>query len=201
VRIEILVEGKTERALKSFLLQYLQGKLAGRMPKLDFLPYRGRIPTSEKLKRLVQKLLQSGKVAAVAVIALAEVYTGTQPPDFKVAADAKQKMRAWVGQEPSFYPHVALHDFEAWLSPYWSRIRKITRSNKRQPGSKPEIFNHGKSLADQLKVVFETGKYKITTADGGILKDQDLTPAINAYPELKAFINTIVRLAGGTEIP
>lgn len=34
----------------------------------------------------------------------------------RLAADAKQKMREWVGTEPRFFPHAACHDFEAWLA-------------------------------------------------------------------------------------
>ena len=83
------------------------------MPKLDFVPHDGRIPTGGKLKRVVENLLNDRKQPAVAVIALTDVYTGTTPPEFPTAADAKQKMREWVGAEPRFYPHVALHDFEA----------------------------------------------------------------------------------------
>ena len=53
MRIAILVEGKTERAFKPYLLLYLQKQLTGKMPKLDFLPSDGRIPTDDNLKRYV----------------------------------------------------------------------------------------------------------------------------------------------------
>ena len=48
MRIAILVEGKTERAFKPYLLSHLENRLAGKMPKLDFMPYDGRIPTGNK---------------------------------------------------------------------------------------------------------------------------------------------------------
>jgi hypothetical protein len=57
------------------------------------------------------------------VIALTDVYTGTD--DFLDAADAKQKMRAWVGKNDRFHPHVAQHDFEAWLLPFWTDIQSL----------------------------------------------------------------------------
>jgi hypothetical protein len=117
MRIAILVEGKTETAFKRTLIAFLQTRLAGKMPRLDFVPYDGRIPTGDKLKRVVENLLNDRKRPADAVIALTDVYTGTNPPDFPTAADAKHKMRQWVGAEPRFHPHVALHDFEAWLLP------------------------------------------------------------------------------------
>src|SRR5208283_2628811 len=98
-------------------------------------PCDGRIPTNEKLQRLVKALL-SGPKPADAVIALTDVYTGTH--DFDGADDAKAKMRQWVGNEPRFYPHVALHDFEAWLLPFWSDIQKLSGSNRASPGPNPE---------------------------------------------------------------
>jgi hypothetical protein len=88
------------------------------MPRLDFVPQDGGIPTNEKLLRVVENLLHDRKSPADAVIALTDVYTGKNPPLFTDANDAKQKLNQWVRGNPKFYPHVALHDFEAWLLPY-----------------------------------------------------------------------------------
>jgi hypothetical protein len=57
MRIAVLVEGKTETAFRPYLLAYLQSRLTGKMPKLDFVPYDGRIPTGNRLKRVVENLL------------------------------------------------------------------------------------------------------------------------------------------------
>jgi hypothetical protein len=92
MRIAILVEGKTETAFKPHLIAFVQTRLAGKMPKLDFVPYDGRIPTGPKLKRIVENLLNDRKRPADAVIALTDVYTGTNPPEFPTATDAKQKV-------------------------------------------------------------------------------------------------------------
>jgi len=154
VRIAILVEGKTETAFKPYLVEYLKRRLSGGMPKLDFIPFDGRTPTERKLKRIVDNLLRCD---ADAVIALTDVYTGRTRPDFPTAHDAKEKMRAWVGGEPRFQPHVALHDFEAWLLPYWDRIKALTGSNHRAPGTNPERVNHGNSPAHRLAEVFRSG--------------------------------------------
>ena len=67
------------------------------------------------------------------MIALTDVYTGSTPPEFQTATDAKDGMRDWVGAEERFHPHVALHDFEAWLLPYWEKIQRITGSNRKPP--------------------------------------------------------------------
>src|SRR5262249_51208612 len=114
MKIAIIVEGKTEQAFLPHLRAFLKTRLTGPMPKLDTVRYAGRVPKGEKLKRDVERLLTSGKEPADAVIALTDVYTGTTPPDFVDAADAKAKMRQWVGPDPRFHPHAAQHDFEAW---------------------------------------------------------------------------------------
>jgi len=198
MRIAILVEGRTEKAFKPYLLLHLQKQLAGNMPKLDFLPYDGRIPTGEKLKRVVENLLNNQKLPADAVIALTDVYTGSIPPDFPTAEVAKHKMREWVGPEERFYPRVALHDFEAWLLPYWGKIQRLAGSNRKAPGTSPEKVDHGNPPAYRLAEVFRTGSKKqgyIKTRDAGrILKDEDLSVAISACPELKAFVDAIVTL-------
>jgi hypothetical protein len=198
MRIAILVEGKTETAFKPHLIAFLQTKLAGKMPKLDFVPYDGRIPTGDKLRRVVQNLLDDRKRPADAVIALTDVYTGTTPPAFPTATVAKEKMRQWVGAESWFHPHVALHDFEAWLLPYWDKIKKLTGSNHKPPGTNPEKVNHANPPAHRLATEFRTGpkteSYVKTRDAGRILKGEDLMVAINVCPELKAFLNTLLTL-------
>jgi hypothetical protein len=198
MRIAILVEGKTEKAFKPYLLAYLQTRLAGKLPKLDFVPYDGRIPTGGKLQRVVENLLSDRERRADAVIGLTDVHTGSIPAEFPTARIAKAKMREWVGAEKRFHPHVALHDFEAWLLPYWAKIKRLTGSNRRAPRAMPEAVDHGKSPAYLLEEVFRTGPkthgYVKARDAGRILKDEDLSVAINACPELKAFVDTIVSL-------
>ena len=67
-------------------------------------------------------------------------------------------MREWVGVEKRFYPHVALHDFEAWLLPYWEKIKKSQEAT-----AKPRLYSReggsrnfscpsvGGSLSDRLE--------------------------------------------------
>jgi len=199
VRIAILVEGKTEMVFKKILHDFLKTRRPKRMPNLDFMPYHGRIPKNEELKRRVMNLLDGGRATADYVIALTDVYTGTS--DFTTAEDAKQKMRDWVDNEPRFHPHVALHDFEAWLLPFWPTIQKLAGSNKSSPGVHPEQVNHNKPPADHVSEAFRTGsrgKSYIKPRDGErILRENDLSIAADACPELKAFLNTILRLCGG----
>lgn len=98
-------------------------------------------------------------------------------------------------------PHVACHDFEAWLLPYWPTIQKLAKHNMRAPSGPPEQVNHNRPPARWIKDVFERGQCRdsyVKPRDAlRILRDNDLSVAIEACPELKAFVNTIIRLSGG----
>jgi hypothetical protein len=205
MKIALIVEGETETAFLPHLRLFLQTRLAGRMPKLDPVPYDGRIPTSEKLRRVVERLLGDRIKPADAVIALTDVYTGTIPPDFQNAADAKAKMHEWVGKNDRFHAHAAQHDFEAWLLPFWPEIQSLAGSNRAVPSPFPEQVNHNNPPAHRMKEIFRTGKrgraYVKPRDAGRILKDKDLLVAANACPELKSFLNTILTLCGAESIP
>ena len=204
MKITLIVEGKTEKAFLPYLRNFLEIRLLNNKPRLDVNPYNGRIPTEEKLKRIVQMLL-NGHHPSDHVIALTDVYTGSQPPDFQDAADAKSKMRKWVGDEPRFHPHVAHHDFEAWLLPYWAYIQKLAGHNKKAPRGKPETVNHNNPPAYRIMEIFEIGRCRdsyVKPRDAGrILKNNDLTVTIDACPELKSFVNTIIKVCGGEILP
>lgn len=201
MKIAILVEGRTEKAFVPHLRAFLKTRLVGNMPNLDVFPYDGRIPKEEKLRRTVENLL-GGRNPAQAVIALTDVYTGTQ--DFQNAADAKKKMREWVGPNDQFYPHVAQHDFEAWLLPYWSEIQKIAGCKRKAPSGVPESVNHNHPPSYRLKEIFRIGTcrddYSKPRDANRILRNQDLAIAAAVCPELKALLNTILKLSGGQPI-
>ncbi len=202
MRIAIIVEGKTEKAFIPHLREYLKTRLAGSMPRLTPYPYDGRIPKEDKLRRVVEGLLRE---RADHVIALTDVYTGDNPPDFVDAADAKNKMQQWVGNEPRFHPHAAQYDFEAWLLPYWEAIRKLAGHNRAAPPGQPETVNHNNPPAHRIKEVFEIGRCRdsyVKPRDAGrILHDNGLAPAVVQCPELKALVNTILSVCGGQVIP
>ncbi|NMC44736.1 MAG: DUF4276 family protein [candidate division Zixibacteria bacterium] len=204
MKIAVIVEGKTEKAFFPHLREYLKKRLQADMPRLDPLPYDGRIPKEDKLKRVVENLL-GGSNPADHVIALTDVYTGTTPPDFIDAQDAKDKMRQWVGEEPRFHPHAAQYDFEAWLLPYWPTIQKMAKHNKAAPGDNPETVNHQNPPAHRIREIFEIGKCRdsyVKPRDAArILKENDLAVAIAQCAELKSLINTILSVCGGCVIP
>ena len=205
MKIAVIVEGETEGAFFPHLRAFLETRLAGRMPKLDGLPYHGRIPTGDKLRRDVERLLNDRKSPADAVIALTDVYTGTTPRDFSDAAEAKAKMRQWVGDHRAFYPHAAQHDFEAWLLPYWSEIQRLAGHNQATPGASPETVDHTRPPAHRLQELFRAGNrgrsYVKPRDAARILRGQDLIVSANACPELKSFLNTVLTLCGADPIP
>ena len=153
MRIALLVEGDTEKAFMPVLREWLRSKVA-RMPEIRAIPKDGRIAKEDKLKREVRLLL--GASGFDYVVALTDVYTGTD--DFKDAADAKAKMRAWVGEESRFIPHAAQHDFEAWLLPFWSEMQKKAGHDKTLPKTSFEQINHNHPPAHRLQELFWLGK-------------------------------------------
>ncbi len=160
MRIALMVEGETEKVFLPYLRGFLELRLPGKMPRIEVFRYDGRIPKEGQLKGVVRRLLRDPKRPADAVIALTDVYTGTR--DFTDAADAKAKMRAWVGDEPRFFPHAAQHDFEAWLLPYWPAIKQLSGSSRPAIQGPPEQVNHDQPPAYRLKVYTQGQKRNVT---------------------------------------
>ncbi|MCG6553938.1 MAG: DUF4276 family protein [Candidatus Magnetominusculus sp. LBB02] len=199
MKISLIIEGKTEMGFLPILRKFLEKRLSGNMPKIIPQKYDGLIPTEEKLKRVVIRLL-SGKKAVDHVIALTDVYTGRKPPIFENAEDAKKKMRDWVGDEPRFHPHAAQYDFEAWLLPYWPTIQKLAKHNSPSPNGNPEDVNHNNPPAHRIKEIFRLGNYRIYGKPRNarkILENNNLMDAVIACNELRAFVNTIISISGG----
>ena len=200
-----MVEGKTEIAFIPHLRRYLESLLPGKMPALDPVPYDGRIPTGDKLQRVVGMLLSDRSRPADHVMALTDVYTGSQPPDFRDANHAKARMRQWVGSEPRFHPHAAQHDFEAWLLPYWTTIQQLAGHNRTAPTGNPEGVNHNNPPAHRIKEIFRVGRCRddyVKPRDAGrILRDNDLSVAVGQCSELKAFVNTILKVCDAPVVP
>jgi hypothetical protein len=196
VKIVLLIEGKTERAFLPTLRVFLETRLADKMPRLDPAPYDGLLAKGDKLKRHVELHLKT----ADAVIALTDVYTGKS--DFVDARDAKQRLCEWVGRNPRFYAHAAQYEFEAWLLPFWPTIQRLAGHNMGPPASSPESVNHLRPPSTRIKEIFRVGSrggdYVKTRDAQRILRDKNLEDAAKKCPELTAFLNTILRLCGGT---
>lgn len=199
MKITIICEGRTELAFKESLREFLKPRLPQRMPKIDIFRCDGAILSGGKLRRAVENLLNAKANPSHAVIGLTDVY-----PEFTDAADAKQKLRDWVGEQPAFYAHVALHDFEAWLLPYWDRIQKLAGKKAKPLGLNPEGVNHGDPPSRRIKRLFETGacrdSYNKPRDAKRILEGADLQLAIDACPELKSMVNTILGLCDKSKV-
>ncbi len=202
MKIAILMEGVTERVFLTYLREFLSERLQSKMPKLVPHKYDGRIPKQGKLKRVVEALLGGATPCADHVIALTDVYTGST--DFQDAADAKQKMRSWVGPNNRFHAHVAQHDFEAWLLPYWPAIQELAGHNRAAPAGKPESVDHSHPPSYHIKEIFRIGTgprhYTKTRDAKRILEGKDLSIAAAECPELRGFLNTILTLCHGDPI-
>jgi hypothetical protein len=144
-----------------------------------------------------------GLRASDAVIALTDVYTGSN--EFTDAADAKRKMRDWVGGEPRFHPHAAQYEFEAWLLPYWSEIQRLAGHNRAAPNGPPELVNHHRPPSHHIREIFRTGAkgrdYIKPVIANQVLRDKDLAQAAAACNELKSLLNTILQLCGTQLLP
>jgi hypothetical protein len=199
-QIAIMVEGATEMAFRPTLTKFLAVRLQPiERPRLRFVPMDGRIPKGDLLRREVERLL----VGHDAVIALTDVYTDSDPRDFLTATDAIARMRGWVDNNPRFHPHAAQYEFEAWLLPFWPQVRKLTGTTLQSPSMTPESVNHNKPPSAYLKEAYRTSKkraYRKVEDAVAILRNQDLANSANACPELKAFLNTILTLSGGSPL-
>lgn len=195
MRIVLMLEGGTEKGFVDLLKRFLRDRVSGDAPRLDIDKVDGRIPKGEYLRKRVELLLRK----ADHVIALTDVYTGSNPPEFKDAAEAKRKMREWAGDHDGrFHAHAAQYEFEAWLIPYWDRIQALSKTNRAKPSQNPESINHNRPPSKLLQEVFSGGKcYRKTLDSRKILEGQDLTVAANECPELRSFLNTLLDLSGG----
>lgn len=200
-RIVIIVEGNTEKAFKDPILAFVHNRLGASKPKprIEWRPSQGRIETGDRLRIRVAKHLKSG---ASHVVALTDVYTGSR--DFKDADDAIAKMRSWVPDEDRFHPHAAQYEVEAWLLPYWDRILALASSNKRRPAMSPEQVNHQTPQSKVIADAFRSGggrrRYEKVRDAKAILKGADLADSINACPNFKAFMNTLLTLSGAEQL-
>ncbi len=113
-------------------------------------------------------------------------------------------MRKWVRDEEKFHPHVAQHDFEAWLLPYWPTIQKLAGHNRAAPSGPPESVNHEHPPSHRIKELFEVGTCRdsyVKPRDAArILRDNDLSVAIEKCPELKAFVTSILKACEGSVV-
>lgn len=197
LKIVLLVEGDTEQALKEHLKRFLDERAAlAQKPKIS-LQTRALRMDDRDIEKRVQLELQ-GK-DTLAVVALVDVY-----PYHKSAEEAKTKLIRAARNHPKFYAHVARHDVEAWLLPFWDEICRRTGVREKAPGVHPEEVDGEDPPAKRLKALYDRAKpprrYIKPVEMNAILRGKDLTVIATSCPEFRAFLNTLLRLAGLSEI-
>ncbi|MCW1969219.1 MAG: DUF4276 family protein [Anaerolineae bacterium] len=193
--IVILVEGNTEVGLIDHIRNFvaMQAKQFNRQPaKLKSIVMDGRNPIT--IGKQIRNSLNMPDVNAV--VGLIDVY-----PQFKHAIEAKEwlmNIAQDAGIRQHFYAHAAQYDVEAWLLPYWDAICQRIGVKQTPISQHPENVNGTQPPAYRLQALYQRAKpprrYVKTKEMPAILRGKDLGLSINACPEFKAFINTLLKL-------
>lgn len=90
------------------------------------------------------------------------------------------------------------HDFEAWLLPYWEDICRRVGLKLASPGPKPEQVDLDKPPSVRLHELYRRAgrSYKKPRDAAAILRGKDLTVSAGRCPQFKAFLNSLLDLAG-----
>jgi len=189
--IVIVAEGETEEALLPALRAYVIEK-SGRSPKLKCLRMDGTVFERSKLLRLVDLTLREFDH----VIVLTDQYSGTPAKNFESPEIARRELRKLVGNRSNVHVHVAAHDFEAWLIPLWDEIASSIGSKKQAPSGSPEKLNNQNPPSKRIAELFRSaGRKYIKTRDAKkYLEKHGLKKSVDACPELKAMVDTILAL-------
>ena len=197
--IILLAEGATEKALGRKLKMFLDERATqGGHPKVAFRTKDIMSLNEGVLRGRIRRELNSQSVTGV--IGLIDVY-----PDFKSAIEAKDFLRKAAENNPRFYAHAAQYDVEAWLLPYWDIICKRVGFVEKTPGLYPEQVNRDNPPSKRLATLYRRAKprpkkYIKPIEMDRILQKQDLMIAANQCPELKALLNTLLKLAGLSDL-
>jgi len=198
--IVLLAEGDTEAALGEHLKAFLRLRADHETRPNIRLVTRARIENNaQRLREQVARELDDARV--IGVIALVDVF-----PRFGNAAEAKAWLRTATGNPARFHAHVAQHDVEAWLLPYWDDICRRVNVQRRRPGAHPEQVNSQQPPAYRLQELYRLArpkprKYSKPIEMRELLRGKDLTLSAAACPEFKALLNTLLTLSGLTPLP
>ncbi|MHB8618581.1 MAG: DUF4276 family protein [Chloroflexota bacterium] len=197
------MEGKTETAFKTALKRFLDRRceVEGRgLVRLQTREMDSRLLIADKVTAMIMGNLADPEV--LGVVALIDVVSSGRPRQFKDAAEAIAFLQRCGPPDDSRYQaHAAQYDFEAWLLPFWADIsRKVLGKVRPAPGGNPEEVNHEHPPSQHLARLYrEAGRGYDKPRDArAILEGKDLTLSAARCPQLKAFLNTLLRLAGCT---
>lgn len=198
MKVVVVCEGSTEAALRSAIRDYVHNKSKGRarvgvrVRSLDGAVVR------RKLASVVAYELADRDV--VGVVAVTDVY-----PNFQNAAVAKSSLMSQVGREhhPQFRAHVAQHDLEAWLIPFWDEIAKYLRVDAKSPGARAEEINGVRPPSLRISELYRKAgrKYRKPIDGPTWLTGERLEHAAKSCPELKLFLDSLLEFAGVGSMP
>ena len=167
--IVLLVEGKTEKAVKPVLKRFLDERcekninaLGQPKPKpkvrLTTKPLDSRLLKEKTVKD--QLTMNLGRPSVRGVVALIDVVCSGRPQQFKDAGAAIQFLADMAPEEPRYRAHAAQYDFEAWLLPYWNDICLRLKIQKQPPGGNPEAVNRDHPPSRHLSKLYRLAKHK-----------------------------------------
>jgi hypothetical protein len=199
VSVVLLAEGRTEKVLAQHVKRFLdQRAVEEKRPKMMLISRDIMNLNAGKLRGRIRREL--GMDSVTAVVGLVDVY-----PHLASASEAKEFLREAAGGEKRFFAHAAQWDVEAWLLPYWDAIcARLGDRNHPAPGPHPEQVDHDYPPSRRLKDLYRTTKgwnYVKPQEFDAILRDKDLTIAAQRCPELKSFLNTLLKLGGLNLLP
>jgi len=199
MRVVVLCEGSTEKALRQGLREFVQDG-APRRDRLgiDTRSLEGPL-MRRKLGRIVELNLAKADVAGV--VALTDVY-----PGFQNANDARERLRQFAGdagEHANFRAHAAQYEVEAWLLPFWDEIAKHVGVSAKSPGGQPEAINNQRPPSHHLNDLYKRAKQRYEKVIDGAkwLTAERLAEAAKACPELKSFLNSLLEFAGAEALP
>lgn len=193
MRIVLLAEGDTEKALAEHLKRFLDERAEAAGKPKTALRTKPITLNRGDLRGRIRLELRDPQI--IAVVGLVDVY-----PTFASAEQAKQFLREASANDPRFHAHAALHDVEAWLLPFWSSICARLGVKRAAPGGHPEKvdFDHPPSrrLQELYNVARPPQKYIKPVEMNALLRGKDLTVVAGQCPEFKALLNTLLTLSG-----
>ena len=188
--VVLLVEGKTETALRAVLKRFLDERAEAQgKPRIALRTKPMMTLNQGKLRGRIRRELSEPGVAAV--VGLIDVY-----PDFASAEAAKRFLREAADDDPRFFAHAAQYEVEAWLLPFWDAICRRLRVRQAPPGPWPEQVDLERPpslrLGERYRRAKPPRKYIKTLEMSAILGRLGLAPAAACCPELKALLNTLL---------
>lgn len=193
----LLVEGATELAIKAAVKAFLDERCvsAGR-PKVRLTARPINLLRERELRDFATRNLAREDV--LGVVALTDVKCAGRPRQFKDASEAIAYLRGVVGEHRGFRAHAAQFDVEAWLLPYWDDICRRLGISQAPPGPKPERIDLDKPPSQRLIDLYRRARrdYNKPRDAAAILRGKDLTVSAARCPQFKAFLDSLLELAG-----